>query len=171
MTLITEDGAAEDRFTRADTLEAALAAEGPVLVPLPVAADYLAKRPGAETGISVPGATSIDEIRPHLAAAALVAVEFPGFSDGRGFSLARKIRREGFAGTLRASGPLIADQFADALACGFTEVELPETMANRQPVQQWLAAKETMSVHYQTGYGTEPSILQQRLTARKGATR
>ena len=61
----------------------------------------------------------------------------------------------------------IADQFADALACGFDEVDLPETMANRQPVQQWLEAKDAMSVHYQTGYGAARSILQQRLAARR----
>ncbi|MEO9787281.1 MAG: DUF934 domain-containing protein, partial [Aurantimonas coralicida] len=89
------------------------------------------------------------------------------FSDGRGFSLAKRLRRAGFEGTLRASGPLIADQFADALACGFDEVELPETMANRQPVQQWMEAKDTMSRHYQNGYGDDRSILRKRLAARE----
>ncbi|MCE7029157.1 DUF934 domain-containing protein [Jiella avicenniae] len=169
MTLIREEGAVKDRFTRADTLDAALEIDGPALVPLTIAADFAKARPGAEFGISVPGSTPIEDVRPHLGGATLVAVEFPAFADGRGFSLAKKIVREGFAGTLRASGPLIADEFADALACGFTEVELPETMANRQPVQQWLAARATMSEHYQTGYGRGPSILQKRLAARKGA--
>ncbi|MBO0661328.1 DUF934 domain-containing protein [Jiella sp. MQZ9-1] len=170
MTLITKTGAADDRFTRFDTLEDALATDEPVLIPLAFAPAYVEQRPGAEFGISVPGSAAIEDVAPHLETAALVAVEFPSFADGRGFSLARKIVREGFAGTLRASGPLIADQFLDALACGFTEVELPETMANRQPAQQWLSAKETMSDHYQSGYGTEPSILQKRLAARKGAS-
>tara|TARA_R110002020_G_scaffold213646_2_gene420551 strand:+ start:544 stop:1053 length:510 start_codon:yes stop_codon:yes gene_type:complete len=169
MTLIREDGAGEDRFTRADTLEAALEVDGPVLVPLAIADEFAKARPGAEFGLTVPGSTPIDDVKPHFSGISLVAIEFPAFADGRGFSLAKRIAREGFAGTLRASGPLIADEFADALACGFTEVELPETMANRQPVQQWMAAKDTMSGHYQTGYGKGPSILQKRLAARKGA--
>ena len=169
MTLITENGATEDRFIRADTIEAALAIEGPVLIPVALADDYAAARPGAEYGVSVPGSASIEEVAPHLGRAALVAIEFPGVSDGRGFSLARKVTRDGFSGTLRASGPLIADQFLDALGCGFAEVELPETMANRQPVQQWMEAKASMSDHYQSGYGPGESILQKRLAARKGA--
>ncbi|NDW03820.1 DUF934 domain-containing protein [Jiella pacifica] len=169
MTLITEAGAVEDRFTRADTIEAALAVEGPVLIPLAIADEFATARPDTEFGVSLPGSAPIEDVKPHLAKASLVAVEFPAFADGRGFSLVKKIVREGFSGTLRASGPLIADEFADALACGFTEVELPETMANRQPVQQWMAAKDTMSEHYQSGYGRGPSILQKRLAARKGA--
>ena len=169
MTLITEAGAVEDRFTRADTIDAALALDGPVLIPLSIADEFAKARPGTEFGVSLPGSTSIEDVQPHLAGASLVTIEFPAFADGRGFSLAKKISREGFSGTLRASGPLIADEFADALACGFTEVELPETMANRQPVQQWLAAKDTMTEHYQSGYGRGPSILQKRLAARKGA--
>ncbi|MBP0617867.1 DUF934 domain-containing protein [Jiella mangrovi] len=170
MTLITEQGAVEDRFTRADTLEAALAADGPVLIPLWLVAEYAKVRPQAEFGLSVTGSTAIEDVAPHLAKVSLVAVEFAAFADGRGFSLAQKILREGYQGVLRASGPLIADEFADALACGFTEVELPETLANRQPVQQWLAAKDTMSDHYQSGYGRGPSILQKRHAARKGAS-
>ena len=169
MTLIREDGAVEDRFTRADTIDAALAVDGPVLIPLAIADEFAKARPGAEFGVSLPGSTPIEDVKPQLGKIALIAIEFPAFADGRGFSLAKKIAREGFAGTLRASGPLIADEFADALACGFTEVELPETMANRQPVQQWLAAKDTMTEHYQSGYGRGPSILQKRLAARKGA--
>lgn len=169
MTLITEQGAIEDRFFRADTIEAALSANGPVLVPLALAADFVEAKPGTEFGVSVPGSTPIDEVAPHLGRASLISVEFPAFSDGRGLSLAKKILRQGFSGTLRASGPLIADQFLDAIGCGFTEVELPEIMANRQPVQQWMAAKQTMTDHYQSGYGPGPSILQKRLAARKGA--
>ncbi|MAU98580.1 MAG: hypothetical protein CMP81_22300 [Fulvimarina sp.] len=169
MTLITEAGAVEDRFTRADTIDAALAVDGPVLIPLAIADEFAKARAGTEFGVFLPGSTPIDDVKPQLGNVALVAIEFPAFADGRGFSLAKKIVREGFSGTLRASGPLIADEFADALACGFTEVELPETMANRQPVQQWMAAKDTMTEHYQTGYGRGPSILQKRLAARKGA--
>ncbi len=167
MTLIAATGAKPDAYTRVDTAEAATKTESPVIIPLALADAARAILPELRFGLSVPNSATIEEIAPHLDAADLIAVEFPAFSDGRGLSLAKRLRRAGFDGTLRASGPLIADQFAEALACGFDEIELPETMANRQPVQQWMAAKDIVTQHYQTGYGEEQSILQKRLAARR----
>ena len=43
----------------------------------------------------------------------------------------------GYAGRLRAAGPLIADQFRAARRVGFDEIELPDAMAERQPEEQW----------------------------------
>ena len=43
----------------------------------------------------------------------------------------------GYAGRLRAAGPLIADQFRMARRVGFDEVELPDALAERQPEAQW----------------------------------
>ncbi|MFY0735308.1 MULTISPECIES: DUF934 domain-containing protein [Aurantimonas] len=166
MTLIRETGETSDHYRRVDSIEA-LGTDGALIVPLALAEaakDHLA---GRRFGLSVPNNAAVEDIAPLLADVDLVVVEFPAFSDGRGFSLAKRLRRAGFEGTLRASGPLIADQFADALACGFDEVELPETMANRQPVQQWMEAKDTMSRHYQNGYGDDRSILRKRLAARE----
>lgn len=169
MTLITASGEKPDDYVRVDSAEAAAAVDSPTLVPLALAGAVLAASTNRRFGLSVPNSTPVEDIVPYFASADMIAVEFPSFSDGRGLSLAKRLRREGFAGTLRASGPLIADQFADALACGFDEVELPQTMANRQPVQQWMAAKDVISARYQSGYETrEASILQQRLAARKG---
>ena len=48
-------------------------------------------------------------------------------------------------GLLRASGPLFSDQFPQALACGFDEVEIPDANAARQPVEQWLAARDRIT--------------------------
>lgn len=69
----------------------------------------------------------------------LIAIEFPAFTDGRGFSLARRLRQLGYAGKLRASGKLIADQYAMARRVGFDEVQIPAETAARQPQDQWLA--------------------------------
>jgi uncharacterized protein (DUF934 family) len=68
----------------------------------------------------------------------MIRVEFPSMGDGRGFSIARRLRELGFAGRLRAAGPLIADQFAAARRVGFDEVEVPESLAARQPEASWL---------------------------------
>ena len=171
MTLIAATGEKPNDYTRVDKIEAIGDANGLPLVPLHLANAAGNRLAGKRFGLSVPNDALVDEIAPFLDAVDLVSVEFPSFSDGRGLSLAMRLRREGFTGTLRAAGPLIADQFAEALACGFDEIELPQTMANRQPVQQWMAAKDIVTEHYQTGYGEQRSILQKRLSARKDAAR
>ena len=171
MTLIAATGEKPDDYIRVDSLDAVETTDGTLLVPLALADGAKERLSGKRFGLSVQNDAPIDEIAPFLGAVDLVSVEFPSFSDGRGLSLAKRLRREGFTGTLRASGPLIADQFAEALACGFDEIELPQTMANRQPVQQWMAAKDIVTEHYQSGYGEDRSILQKRLAARKDATR
>lgn len=66
-----------------------------------------------------------------------IRIAFPKFSDGRGFTLARQLRARGFAGRLRAAGHVIADQYAMARRSGFDEVEIDETLAQRQPAPQW----------------------------------
>lgn len=163
--LIDETGPLEERFrTVGDEAELA-ATDGAVIVPLSLAGMAIAARRNVELGITVPNTATIDEVAPFFDAAALISVEFPAFSDGRGLSLARRLRRRGFTGRLRASGPLIADQFAEALACGFDEVALPAASAERQPAAQWMHAKDIVDIHYQGGYGGGESILQKRLAA------
>jgi len=87
---------------------------------------------------------------------------FPAFNDGRGFSIAKRLRHLGFTRTLRATGPLIADQYAYAKACGFDEIDLPETLAQRQTADQWLKAANAISLSYQRGYHRPVTILDQR---------
>ncbi|MDO5705248.1 MAG: DUF934 domain-containing protein [Paracoccus sp. (in: a-proteobacteria)] len=82
--------------------------------------------------------TRPDELVGHLHHD-LIAVDFPAMTDGRGFSLARRLREIGFAGRLRATGKLIADQYAMARRVGFDEVEITPELAARQPQDQWLA--------------------------------
>ena len=67
----------------------------------------------------------------------LIAVDFPSMTDGRGFTLARLLREKGYQGRLRAVGGLIADQYAMARRVGFDAVEIPDTLAERQPEDQW----------------------------------
>ncbi|HRO13815.1 MAG TPA: DUF934 domain-containing protein [Paracoccus sp. (in: a-proteobacteria)] len=69
----------------------------------------------------------------------LIAVEFPAMTDGRGFTLARRLRTLGYGGRLRATGAMIADQYAMARRVGFDEVEISAALARRQPEPQWLA--------------------------------
>lgn len=55
----------------------------------------------------------------HLDDIALIAINFPVFTDGRGFSYARELREKGYAGELRAVGHFIRDQLHYLSRCGF----------------------------------------------------
>ena len=120
---------------------------------------------GRRIGVLLANTIKLDTLLPFLADVELAVIAFPAYSDGRGFSLAKQMRNAGFKGILRASGPLIADQFAYALACGFDEIELPEAQAARQPIEHWLCAAEAISHTYQRGFGAQ-NILDARRAAR-----
>lgn len=78
-----------------------------------------------------------------------IAIAFPAFTDGRGFSVAAALRRASYTGRLRASGELIPEQFPFALDCGFDEVEISDERLARQPVAEWLVALDAIHVAYQ----------------------
>ncbi len=79
----------------------------------------------------------------------MIRVDFPGFADGRGFTIARQLRLRGFTGRLRARGHLLSDQYAMARRCGFDEVEIDDTLAARQPEAEWLARADWRAHDYQ----------------------
>ncbi|NWN90512.1 DUF934 domain-containing protein [Marinobacter adhaerens] len=55
----------------------------------------------------------------------LIAVNFPRFSDGRGYSIARLLReRFGYRNELRAIGDVLLDQLQFMKRCGFDSYEL-----------------------------------------------
>lgn len=89
------------------------------------------------------------EALPDVTGAGLVAVAFPAFSDGRGFTLARHLRARGFTGRLRARGHVIADQYAMARRSGFDEVEISDDLAARQPADQWRFRADWQAHDYQ----------------------
>lgn len=60
--------------------------------------------------------------------AAIIAIDFPAFNDGRGLSLAVLLReRLGFTGELRALGDVHPDMLHYLQRSGFTSFELPAT--------------------------------------------
>ena len=69
--------------------------------------------------------------------AEMIRIAFPSFSDGRGFTIARRLRMAGYKGRLRAQGHVIADQYPMARRSGFDEVEIDFDLAKRQPWELW----------------------------------
>lgn len=79
----------------------------------------------------------------------MIRVDFPSFADGRGFTIARQLRLRGYTGRLRARGHVIADQYAMARRAGFDEVEIDNSLAQRQPEPDWIARSDWQTGDYQ----------------------
>jgi len=172
MPLIDQTGLIDDPWIRVAD-DGDLPASGPVLVSidrLDAAAKALADS-GQPLGVEIACGEGLSAIAPWYGRVGLIAIRFSSFSDGRGFSMARRIRLEGYARALRAAGPLIADQFAFARACGFDSIELDDALAARQPIGQWLAAAEAISISYQRGYAGALNALDARRQARRALPR
>ncbi|MCY4447151.1 MAG: DUF934 domain-containing protein [Rhodobacteraceae bacterium] len=88
-------------------------------------------------------------IQPCFCWIKIIRIPFPNFSDGRGFSLAARLRQLGYEGILRAQGHIIADQYNLARQSGFDEIEIDEMLAKRQPESHWLKQAQKRTLSYQ----------------------
>jgi len=89
---------------------------------------------GRRLGVFLPAGTQPEAVVPYLDRIDVIAVEFPKFRDGRGFSLARSLREHHhFHGEIRAVGHVLPDQYAALVGVGFTTVQVPEGQA----VERW----------------------------------
>lgn len=113
-----------------------------------ITVDQLSETDEPWLAVEVEGNVDVFALVPHFEKISLIAVQFPSFADGRGFSIARHLKRLGYDGELRARGHIIADQYAHALACGFDGVEISDEIAARQPYEQWKAAEEKVLPPY-----------------------
>lgn len=100
-------------------------------------------------GLVLPNDADAHAVVPFFGTIDSIIVTFPSFADGRGFSLARQLRRLGYRGRLVAQGHVIADQYAHARRCGFDAVAIDAATAARQPEEQWTAQVARINVTYQ----------------------
>jgi uncharacterized protein (DUF934 family) len=82
---------------------------------------------GSPLGVVLSPAHHVEQLAPDLEYFALIAAEFSGPSEGRGYTQARLLReRWNFKGELRATGYVRRDQLFFMARCGFNSFELPE---------------------------------------------
>lgn len=107
----------------------------------------------AALGVLLGPADDPAQVAPDLGALALVAVDFPSFTDGRGYSIARLLReRHGWRGELRAVGEVLRDQLFYLARCGFDAFAL----ADGEDAQAALAGFSVFSEAYQGGTDRPP---------------
>ncbi|MEO7743235.1 MAG: DUF934 domain-containing protein [Usitatibacter sp.] len=99
------------------------------------------------------------QIAADLAHVALVAVHFPKFADGRGYSTAFLLRtRHGYKGELRAIGDVGRDQLFLLKRCGFDSFALAP---HRDP-EAALASLNDFSLRYQGSVDDARSLFRHR---------
>ena len=106
--------------------------------------------------LDVENTAPAEDIVPAFERIALIRIAFPSHTDGRGFSLARHLRLLGYRGRLRASGRILAHQYAMARRNGFDEVEIDPALAERQSEEQWVFRANWRSHDYQVRLGRRP---------------
>lgn len=124
-------------------------AQGGLFIDLEKYGQDVAERNAEVTCLDIPNDVSIASLKGLFENAAMIRIPFPSFADGRGFSLAKQLRQQGYDGRLRAVGHVIADQYGFARDCGFDEVEIDDDLASRQPEEQWLARIPQQDLSYQ----------------------
>jgi uncharacterized protein (DUF934 family) len=81
----------------------------------------------------------VTKLEAHLDRIALIAVAFPAFNDGRGFSHATLLReRLGYSGELRAVGDVLIDQVPLMLRTGFDSFAVTNPVAQRRLAENCL---------------------------------
>lgn len=169
--LLDRNGLRSDTYTREQAQLANGNKQGLILPWLAFQEDGASWPHGIRRGLEVQNNLAPDHVFPAAADLDLVVILFPSFADGRGFSLARRLRRLGLTARLRASGLLIPDQFAYALACGFDEIEVPEAVAQRHTEAAWLSDLTVYRGSYQRGFPRGRNILEARRAVQRGEPR
>lgn len=149
-----------DRFVRVE--DDAPLPDGPVIVSLPrfeKEREALRAR-GEQVGVWLDSDESPKAIAGDLAGLAVVALNFPAFSDGRAFSYARLLReRYGYEGQVRAIGEVMLEQIPFMVRSGFDAFE-PKDVDDVETLEA--VCEEVRVVYQPTGDG-QVTALQRRL--------
>ncbi|MBV6290223.1 DUF934 domain-containing protein [Pseudomonas aegrilactucae] len=97
--------------------------EGALILPL---YRWLAQ-PDAFNGLWLGPDDDVESLQLWLGVLPLIAIDFPSFRDGRGYSQAYLLRtRLGWQGELRAVGDVLRDQLSHMRQCGFDSFAVRE---------------------------------------------
>lgn len=101
--------------------------DGPLILPL---GRWLMRRiehQPARDAVWIGPDDEVESLKPWFRLIPLVAVDFPSFRDGRGYSQAYLLRtRLGWSGELRAIGDVLRDQLSHMRQCGFDSFAVRE---------------------------------------------
>jgi uncharacterized protein (DUF934 family) len=113
-------------------------------------------RPNIAYGLLLQPGIAVEDFAQDYDRFDLLAVNFPKFVDGRGYSMGRKIREAfAFTGELRATGDILFDQLQLLARCGFDAFEIVEP-GTLKLIDQ--GRSSGVWHFYQPGYGREVPV-------------
>jgi uncharacterized protein (DUF934 family) len=153
------------RLGESDTPETVAIPEGKMIVPLTVwQAQRAALEGRAELGVWIASSERPEELKDDLGKFKLIAVDFPKFADGRGYSIAYNLRaRLGYTGELRAIGDVLRDQLFYMQRVGFDAFAVRED----KNIHDALKGLTDFSEVYQTSWDRKSPLF--RRVQRSGA--
>jgi uncharacterized protein (DUF934 family) len=112
-----------------------------------------------QAGVILDAGQPPELIAEDLDKVALIAINFPAFADGRGYSYARLLReRYNFKGEIRAIGDVLQDQLFYMSRCGFDAYDIRED----KDIEKALAGFATIGETYQTGVDQTAPLFMRR---------
>lgn len=110
-------------------------------------------------GVVIEGNAEIEDIIEPLLNLPLIAINFPKFADGRGFSVASLLRdRYNYRGEIRAVGGFIRDQLYLLNRCGFNAFKFAEDINLSEAAK----SLEDFSETYQVSADQENPLFRRR---------
>jgi uncharacterized protein (DUF934 family) len=139
---------------------------GPVLVPIAVWREkkecliYREYEDGSPLGVWLAPEDAVEDIAPDLDDFSVIAVHFPRFTDGRGYSTARLLReRYHYKGEIRAFGDIGRDQIFYLSRVGFNSFVLREG----RDAEEALAAFAEITETYQAASDQPDPLFRRRV--------
>ncbi len=153
---VVEDDWSVLRLKEGDTADSIKVPPGKVIVPLPVwNCQFEALRGRMELGLWLAGFERIEDIPDDIHRFPVIAVDFHKFTDGRGYTLAYRLRRQHYyRGELRAMGDVLRDQLFLLKRVGFDSFAV---RADKDP-QAALSGFDDFSVTYQASADTDTPL-------------
>lgn len=152
------------RLAEGDTPESVAIPPGKVVLPLAVWQARQGELAGRDVGVWLDSHQGAESLAGALSRLPLVAVNFPKFADGRGYSTAALLRtRYGYTGELRAIGDVLRDQFFFLTRCGFDALQPAEGKYSDAQLEGALASFQDFSEPYQ-GAVDQPAPVWRRLS-------
>ncbi|WP_296061649.1 DUF934 domain-containing protein [uncultured Amphritea sp.] len=159
MPLLINHAVAEDSWLLVDEDNFTAHINEDIVVPYELFAEHSDSLLNAEgkLGVRINGDQNLDLLLQNLDKLSLIAIKFPAFTDGRGFSFARILRRSGFTGQIRAEGDVTRDRLEYMERCGFDAFAIPADRYSDDIV----TAFGEVPVHYQGSADDERPIFRQ----------
>ena len=117
-------------------------------------ADWPARRGEPHVGVLLDPADDPAALAPDVATIPVIAVNFPKFTDGRGYSIAFLLRKRlGYPGELRAVGDVQRDQFFYMQRAGFNAFQLKD---GKDPASALASLRDFTTPYQSSADGRSP---------------